>query len=133
METELWAAWPSGQERLRDLCRRLAAAAAKAAGRELESVVRPGVSHSFRGVLPEGGERPVWMLLDVILSEHEPWWLSVCFYADTIDDPEERGEVIPGGLLGEDGYCFDVVEAEAGVLEYLTRRIEEAYAATSGR
>ena len=54
-------------------------------------------------------------------------WFSVCFYGDMITDPEERGEVIPGGLAGSDGYCFDIYEADDASVSYLKARLEEAW------
>jgi len=35
---------------------------------------------------------------------------------------------VPGGLLGKDGYCFDVYEYDDAALAYIERRIDEAHA-----
>lgn len=96
----------------------------------LEYKGRPGVSHSLRGLVP--GERPLFVLVDVIDDEPENRWLSVCFYADLVVDPDERGDVVPGGLMGEDARCFDV-ENPDGLEEYMLARLREAYAASGGR
>jgi len=56
-----------------------------------------------------------------------PRWLSVCFYGETVSDPEERGDLVPGGLLGEDGLCFDVENGSDDFIDYLIARINEAY------
>jgi len=50
----------------------------------------------------------------------------VCFYADAVSDPEGLGNLIPGGIMGNDGYCFDVFEQNASLLQYLEERIREA-------
>jgi len=44
-----------------------------------------------------------------------------------IEDPEEKGDLIPGGLLGEDGYCFDLYEWDEAALSYIEGRIDQAY------
>lgn len=96
---------------------------------EVEFVARRGVSHSLR-VRREGQTgRPLFMLVDVVGQEPAERWLSVCFYGDAIHDPEEKGNLVPGGLLGEDGLCFDVDGEDAGLLEYVARRVEEAHLA----
>ena len=91
----------------------------------VEFHARPGVTYSMRGVNP-AQDRPLFALVDVI-DDPDGRWLSVCFYEGTVADPDERGEVIPEGLLGEDGYCFDVEDGEPEA--YLIARIAEAYAA----
>lgn len=90
---------------------------------------RPGISHSFRGCLPtadEGRDR-LFVMVDIVDDDPENRWLSVCFYGDAITDPDELGDLIPGGLLGEDGYCFDLYEYDEGALSYLKERIDEAH------
>jgi len=90
---------------------------------------RPGISHSFRGyVLPAGGGKErLFVMADIVDDDPENRWLSVCFYGDKITDPGEVGDLVPGGLLGEDGYCFDLYEYDDGVISYLSERIDEAY------
>lgn len=99
-------------------------------GARLEYKGRPGVSHSLRGLV-EGG-RPLFVLVDVIDDEPESRWLSVCFYADLVFDPDERGDVVPGGLMGEDARCFDV-ENPDGMEDYMLDRLREAYANAGGK
>jgi hypothetical protein len=92
-------------------------------------VSRPGLTYSLRAnVNDEGGKRnrPVYCLLDVIISETDPWFLSVCFYEDDITDPQELGDAIPGGLFNETGYCFDLDENDPELVEYIAKRIAEA-------
>lgn len=97
---------------------------------ELAFNARPGVSYSLRGIPRQRKDRPLFVMIDIIDDNPRERWLSVCFYGDTIEDPEERGDLIPGGLLGEDGYCFDIDGADEDVKDYVGRRILEAYART---
>jgi len=43
-----------------------------------------------------------------------------------VTDSEGRGDSVPGGLLGEDGLCFDIESEDAGLTDYLQERIAEA-------
>ena len=65
-------------------------------------------------------------MVDVI--EDEPRWLSVCMYQDLVSDPDEEGDFVPGGLLGEDAICFDMETASDTQLAYIRERIDEACA-----
>lgn len=88
---------------------------------------RPGVSHSLRASVKGKRENDrILTLIDIIDDEPENRWLSVCFYAENITDPKEEGDIIPGGLLGEDGYCFDLFEEDDEMITYLKDRINEA-------
>ncbi len=87
---------------------------------------RPGVTYSLRGDRP-GQERDLFVMADVIDDDPENRWLSVCFFGEMINDPDELGDLIPGGLLGEDGYCFDIDEYEEDLVQYVMTRIDEAY------
>jgi hypothetical protein len=40
----------------------------------------------------------------------------------------ELGNLVPNGILGVDGYCFDLYEDDAFLASYVERRIEEAHA-----
>ena len=97
------------------------------AGVELEFHARPGVTYSLRGLRPHRPEKPLFAMVDVI--DDEPRWLSVCFYDHMVADPEEIGNYVPGGLLGEDGRCFDLEQVTELQLLYLKERISEAHAA----
>jgi hypothetical protein len=93
-------------------------------------ISRPGVSYSLRasmGNLGKGG-RPLFVMIDIIDDDSENRWLSVCFYADMIEDPDEKGDFVPEGLLGEDGYCFDLYEHDEDMILYIEQRIDEAQA-----
>jgi len=90
-------------------------------------VPRPPITYSLRGV-PTSGERPVAVMIDVT-SLDDQRFLSVCFYADTVTDPEERGDVIPGGLFSQDARCFDLDSDAAEDVGYVETRLREAAAA----
>jgi hypothetical protein len=98
-------------------------------------IYRPGVSGSLRISAGEAGEdeRPLLALVDIIDDDPRNRWLSVCFYGDMITDPGEEGNLVPGGILGEDGYCFDITEYNEPMMFYLDRRIDEAYSKALGR
>jgi len=87
---------------------------------------RPGVSYSLRVKHRLQTSRELFVIMDVI-DEPENRWLSICFYPDMIADPDDKGVLIPLGLLGEDGYCFDLEEWDEEYLEYLKTRLNEAY------
>jgi len=92
-------------------------------------VDRPGLTYSLRATRI-GQDRPLFVLMDVI--DENPRWLSVCFYGDLITDPEEYGDLVPEGLMGEDGYCFDLEENDPDLVEYIGKRLDEAYENASG-
>lgn len=88
---------------------------------------RPGVSYSLRPVHQNQRDRSLFAIVDVIDDEPEDRWLSICFYSDMITDPNELGEVVPGGLAGSDGYCFDMYSVDEEMVAYLKDRLQEAY------
>jgi hypothetical protein len=100
-------------------------------GITLSFVARPGVSFSMRPRHANQVERELFAIVDVIDDDPEERWLSVCFYGDMISDPKERGELIPGGLAGSDGYCFDMYEDDETLARYLIDRLKEAAAAAT--
>lgn len=100
---------------------------------KFEFYARPGISYSLRPMHVKQTDRPLFAMIDVIDDNPGRRWLSVCFYGDMIKDPEERGELIPGGLLGSDGYCFDVDESGEKNEMYIMDRIREAYEAASAK
>jgi hypothetical protein len=97
-------------------------------GATVSFVPRPPATFSLRAEPSRG--RPVIAMVDVASLDGERF-LSVCFYADTITDPDERGDLIPGGLLSQDGYCFDLDNDDDEVVSYLEARILEAAATYS--
>ena len=90
---------------------------------------RPGISYSLRASVGNTTpkHRPYYAVVDIVEEAQGNRWLSVCFYADTVSDPSDIGNLIPRGLLGEDGYCFDVDSYDEVLLSYLEARIRQAY------
>ena len=92
-------------------------------------IARPGVTYSLRGVHKDQKEKDLFVMVDVI--EDTTRWLSICFYGDMITDPEERGDFVPGGLLGEDAVCFDLEKQDDALVKYIESRLEEAWSYAS--
>lgn len=90
----------------------------------LEFIPRPGLTYSLRAVHAEQKRRGLFVMVDVI--EDSPRWLSICFYAQMITDPEDRGDFVPEGLLGEDAVCFDIQEYDEEFIRYIEGRLDEA-------
>ncbi len=93
----------------------------------LEFVSRPGVSYSLRPRHGAQAKRPLFAMVDVIDDDPDDRWLSVCFYGELVTDPQEAGDLVPEGLLGEDGYCFDMYEYDEQEVAYLKDRLTEAH------
>ena len=125
--TDFLAEWPD--EPMRRAFSELAAMVAELPGVACDFVARPGVSHSLRPRHQEQRDRALFAMIDVI--DDQPRWLSVCFYEDMISDPEGAGDLVPGGLAGDDGYCFDLTTPER--LEYVRARLLEAFRAAGGK
>ncbi len=130
---ELFNAWPENQQPLQEVFKDLIGIALAKPGVKGELISRPGVSHSFRASAHGGPDRnrPLFFLVDVVVSAAEPWFLSACFYEDEVSDPEERGDAIPEGLFNETGYCFDVEEADDDLQAYIKIRMDEAFRAAT--
>ena len=90
---------------------------------------RPGLTYSLRAAHARQKDKPLFVMVDVI--EDTPRWLSVCFYGDMISDPEERGDFVPGGLLGQDARCFDINQYSNEALQSVKAKMDEAYAAAA--
>ncbi len=88
---------------------------------------RPGVSYSLRPRHADQKNRSLFAMVDVIDDDPAERWLSICFYGEMITDPDEAGDLIPEGLLGEDGYCFDLYEYDADDVEYIKQRLTQAH------
>ena len=95
-----------------------------------EFKARPGVSYSLRAANPKQS-RPLFVLVGVVDDEPEARWLSVCFYADMINDPDELGDFVPSGLMGEDACCLNLEEDDAAMRDYILARLGEAAAAAA--
>ncbi len=88
---------------------------------------RPGLTYSLRAAHARQKDKPLFVMVDVI--EDTPRWLSVCFYGDMISDQEERGDFVPGGLLGQDARCFDINQYDDEAIRNLKAKMDEAYTA----
>ncbi len=82
------------------------------AGVKLSFIARESVTYSLRARNDSQNEDALFVMVDVI--EDSPRWLSVCFYAQMITDPENLGDFVPEGLLGEDALCFDLENTAIG-------------------
>lgn len=99
-------------------------------GADLSFKARPGVTYSFRGAVPEHA-RELFVMVDVVDDDPAERWLSVCFFDDMVQDPDELGDWVPEGLMGENARCFDVSESDPKLAEYVRSRIEEAWKVAS--
>ncbi len=93
---------------------------------------RPGVSYSLRAAHPNQKERSLYAMVDIVDDDPAERWLSICFYGDMVTDPEEKGDLIPEGLAGSDGYCFDIDDAVQEDADYVKARLKEAYESAVG-
>ena len=118
------AEWPASPEKNRDVFIHLRDTLTSQAGVSLDFVPRPGVTYSLRAVHVHHKNRDLFVMVDVI--EDDPRWLSICFYGDMIADPEEKGDFVPEGLLGEDAVCFDIETWDEPLIRYVEARIQEA-------
>ena len=121
--TAFLADWP--EEPMRRAFSELADMVAGLPGVICDFVARPGVSYSLRPRHQAQHDRALFAMIDVI--DDQPRWLSVCFYEDMISDLEGLGDLVPGGLAGSDGYCFDLTAPDR--LEYVRARLMEAFRA----
>jgi hypothetical protein len=99
------------------------------AGVSLSFHPRPGLTYSLRASHARQKEKPLFVMVDVI--EGDPRWLSVCFYGEMITDHGEKGDFVPGGLLGQDARCFDVDQYDEETINYVKARMDEAYDAAA--
>ncbi|MGD9217188.1 MAG: hypothetical protein PVJ84_20420 [Desulfobacteraceae bacterium] len=117
--------WNDTEERNKQAFIRLKSRLAAMDGVRLEFLPRPGVTYSLRAVHQNQKDRALFVMVDVI--EDDPRWLSVCFYGDMVADPDEQGDFVPEGLLGEDAACFDIDQFDDLLLQYVESRMDEAY------
>ncbi len=94
-------------------------------GVTLDFISRPGITYSLRAVHRHQVNRDLFVMVDVI--EDVSRWLSVCFYGEMITDPDERGDLVPGGLLGDDAICFDLEEHDETLVKYIEQHLAEAH------
>ncbi len=122
--------WQETPERNREAFLRFKSALERLEGAVLDFVPRPGLTHSLRAAHPNQKDKELFVMVDVI--EDDPRWLSVCFYGEMINDPEERADFVPEGLLGEDAMCFDLEAWDDALIEYIETRLGEARDSAAG-
>lgn len=94
----------------------------------LDFKARPGISYSLRAKHNNQKKRDLYVLVDVIDDEPDDRWLSICFYAESLSEElQEHGDVVPGGLMGEDACCFDVSEDDEDYEPVLLRCLDAAH------
>ena len=118
-------AWQESDEKNKAVFLRLKENLSKKDGVVLDFIARPGVTYSLRAKHADQKEKSLFVMVDVI--EDDPRWLSVCFYGAMITDPDENGDFVPEGLLGEDAICFDIEAWDDALIDYVEARIGEAW------
>jgi hypothetical protein len=119
------AGWTTDEKGMKPLFLRIHKFLEKLPGVSLEYKGRPGVSHSVRARHADQKERPLFALVDIIDDDPDARWLSVCLYADLVSDPDGRGDMVPGGLTGDDACCFDI-DSPGDMEKYVLARLKEA-------
>lgn len=122
--------WPETPEKNRAAFARLRQYLAGKLGVALSFIPRPGVTYSLRAQHANQKKKELFVMVDVI--EDTPRWLSVCFYGEMITDPEQRGDLVPGGLLGEDALCFDLGQWDEKLIGYIEARLDQACESAAG-
>ncbi|BBO67119.1 hypothetical protein DSCA_10490 [Desulfosarcina alkanivorans] len=117
--------WQDTAEKTKAVFSHLKAYLEKKEGTAFDFIPRPGVTYSLRAVHTNQRKKSLFVMVDVI--EDAPRWLSVCFYGEMISDPEENGDFVPEGLLGEDAVCFDVDAWDDRLIAYVKARMDEAW------
>lgn len=116
--------WEETAERNKETFVRFREYLSKKEGVILTFIPRPGVTYSLRASHTGQVKKELFAMVDVI--EDTPRWLSICFYGEMITDPEQRGDAVPGGLLGEDALCFDLEKWDEELICYIEARLDEA-------
>lgn len=131
--TRLLEVWPNDPRNMKQTFLKVIDKLRAAQGTCLNFISRPGVSYSLRASLknPYKKTPSLFALVDIIDDDPDNRWLSICFYEEMITDPNELGNLVPKGILGEDGYCFDLYKEDPSLISYVERRIDEAYMHTS--
>ena len=128
--SELLAKWQDGSQKIKPVFLDIKDTLLKKDHTILNFKSRPGISYSLRACLKNHGKekKGLFALVDIIDDDPDNRWLSVCFYTEMITDPEELGNLVPEGILGVDGYCFDLFEYDETLIVYVKQKVDEAYA-----
>jgi len=100
-------------------------------GIKFDFVARPGITYSLRAAHTNQKNRSLFAMVDIIDDDPADRWLSVCFYKELVDDPDELGDEVPEGLMGEDAKCFDMYEGDDAMVTYICARLATACLAAS--
>jgi hypothetical protein len=122
--------WPETAEKNRAVFSRFRQHLAGKQDVVLTFIPRPGVTYSLRAKHLSQKKKELFAMVDVI--EDTPRWLSVCFYGEMVTDPEQRGDFVPGGLMGEDALCFDLEQWDEELIGYIEARLDEACGNAAG-
>lgn len=117
--------WQETAEKNKAVLSHLKSVLEKKEGTAFDFIPRPGLTYSLRATHANQKEKSLYVMVDVI--EDTPRWLSVCFYGEMVSDPEEQGDFVPDGLLGEDAVCFDLEAWDDHLIAYVETRIDEAW------
>lgn len=98
----------------------------------MEFKARPNISYSMRAKNKAQKKRNVFALVDVVDDDPQNRWLSVCFFADMVSDPDGLGDTVPDGLDGEDAICFNLDENDPAMRKYIGERLREAAKSAAG-
>ena len=122
--------WTKGPDHIKNAFIKLKDNILKKENITVNFISRPGITYSLRATVKENPQidRPLFGMMDIIDDDPDNRWLSVCFFEEMISDPDDKGDFVPEGLLGEDACCFDFEENDDTVLQYIQQRIDEAYA-----
>ncbi|SKA72176.1 hypothetical protein SAMN02745704_00308 [Paucidesulfovibrio gracilis DSM 16080] len=126
--------WNDNGNRCKDCFLRLKQHCEGMDGIRLEWIARPGITYSLRATHSQqaDSDRNLFAMIDIIDDDPSDRWLSVCFYNDMVSDPDEAGDYVPEGLLGQDALCFDVESWDDGHLGYVESRLSEACSCAAG-
>lgn len=124
--TSFLASWTKDQNRTKQSFMRLMEHLAGLNGVNLAFVARPGITYSLRASHANQQKRSLFAMVDIIDDDPADRWLSVCFYDELVDDPDQRGDEVPEGLLGEDAKCFDLYEFDDEYYQYIENRLTSA-------
>lgn len=92
----------------------------------LDFVARPGVTFSLRAK-HDRQQQALFTMIDIIDDDPTNRWLSVCFYDDMISDPDDIGDFVLEGLLGENAHCFHIEAWDGSLMRYMIDRIDETF------
>jgi len=127
--SELLEVWKDDPQKIKTVFLKMKAALLKKDHTILSFKSRPGVSYSLRASLRKRDKKKkrLFALVDIIDDDPYNRWLSICFYTEMITDPKEIGNLVPEGILGEDGYCFDLFEFDEALISYVKQKVDEAH------